>query len=131
MPIHELSNGVRFNSDHYSKVYQEREKRGMTTHSSVMGEEGNRWFGHPLEGKRVTKVNDPNVAYIIETIHLHWYYGGWYLHAVARAEGTKSHTTFFIANVNSKLPFIIECIEKFNKEFQFEKSLTSTPLSVE
>ena len=116
MPIHLLTNGVRFNSDHYGKVTRAREERGLPIAQSIMGEEGNRYFGHPMEGERV--IGKKGVAYIIETVHLHWYFGGWYFHAVARREGTRSHTTFVMDNLNSKLEMIQEFISEFKVKFK-------------
>ena len=120
-----LSNGVRFHNDHYSKVDRERERRGMAHNGTKNGPEGNRIYGHPLEGQRIIFRAGRSKAYIVETVHKHWYYGGWYIHVVARVEDTKSHTIFWVENINSTHPFILESIEEFNRTFMFDRVRSS------
>ncbi len=116
-----LTNGVRFHNDQYSKVDREREKRGLPHHGSMVGPESNRIYGHPLEGERIIPMFKRGKAYIVETVHQHWYFGGWYIHVVARVEGTQSHTFFWVENINSTNPFIIEAIEDFKLKYKFDR----------
>lgn len=59
---------------------------------------------HPLLGKRFERNG---TIYIVESVHKHWW-GGYYEHAVLLMEGTKSHGTATIKNINSINEVIVE-----------------------
>lgn len=72
---------------------------------------------HPILGLRIQDKRDGKIG-IIESLHKHWL-SGYYWVIVFRGEGTRSHGTLFIKNINSISGLIIDSIEKFNTNYTF------------
>ena len=72
---------------------------------------------HPILGLRIKDKRDGEIG-VIESLHKHWL-SGYYWTIVYRKEGTRSHGTLFIKNINSIDSVVLESVEDFRKNYQF------------
>lgn len=72
-----MTEDLIFHEDHYRKVRQERNRRGLPDFSDLYPENG-RIFGHILEGKKLFN-KEKQKEYTIQSVHKHWYRGWYYM----------------------------------------------------
>lgn len=71
---------------------------------------------HPILGKRI--INTKGKIGIIESLHKHWLAGNYWV-IIYRVDGTRSHGTLWLKNINSIDQLVIEAEQEFNKSWQF------------
>lgn len=124
---YEVGDGVRFNHEHYKKVYNVhpanengRSFEDTTVHPAWrhlhIGENGR--IAHPefRDGRRVLiQSEDGPEEYTIDGVYCH-FWKGWYIIALI-VDDKHSHGQLFIKNINSTCELNIESDKKFPTRF--------------
>lgn len=103
-------------------IEREKESYYLFTHTNIEGKLCEERF-HPILGKVL--INKKTLEkVIIESLHKHWLLGNyWFI--VYRKEGTRSHGTLWVKNINSIDKIVLEAVREANDEYYFEeKGLT-------
>ena len=104
--------------EHYRKVKKARRSRGLPVFTEQMKFDGG--DAHPLLDKRLrdTKTGD---TCVVDSVSTCWH-DGFYVQAVIRREGTKSHALIFWENLSSESDAVIEGVEKANEKYDLIKN---------
>jgi hypothetical protein len=71
---------------------------------------------HPILGRRI--INSEGEIGIIESLHKHWLAGNYWV-ILYRKEGTRSHGTLWLKNINSIDSIVIEAEIEFRRDWKF------------
>jgi hypothetical protein len=113
-----LENGVRFNNDHYRKVFNARSKANSRNDlycfavGMKMGENG-RVDKHKLYEQKFIRKGK---VYTVDSVNIHFWNGGYYWYVVFVDENGSSAPRHF-ENINSTCGTTLRCIEETQKEF--------------
>lgn len=113
-----LSNGTRFHSDHYRKVFSarsnERDERYCFALRTKMGKNG-RVEEHPLYGQRFKSTKNFK-TYTVDSVNIHFWNGGYYWFVVLTDENGSSAPRHW-ENINSTDELTLNCIKKTKQDF--------------
>jgi hypothetical protein len=117
----QLQNGVRFNREHYIKVFKERisndgRKRLYCFALGIeMGENG-RVENHPLYGKL---FECKGKTYTVESVNIHFLNGGYYWFVVFEDENGSSAPRIY-ENINSNEDFVKKAVKRTQRDFRLK-----------
>lgn len=121
MGMIQLTNGARFNTDHYLNVVRARQAKGLPTYKDHMLPNNGECIDHPLLGKKFSYYDEETGEtdhYVIEHVHRHWLCG-WYYIALSAVNGTRSHGTQYVGNDNCVFPSVVEGFEEDQRMMKF------------
>lgn len=119
---------MKFNIEQYLKYYKaagQNEKDGIWdvmrfpngkycfATNQRLGDNGN-IDSHPLLGKQFKSIHTGKV-YTMDSVCIHWYEG--YYYHVTLVDERGSHATEIIQNINSEVDWVLNGIERFNKNY--------------
>ncbi len=109
--------GVRFFSDHYSRVNEERKKRGMLTRSEVLGPNNGEVKDHPWLGRKY-RIDGRGDVFTVDQVYRQWYLG-WHTRIFSLVNDTKSHAEHVIEAEGCQCWVLRDGAEQFARKAKF------------
>jgi len=97
------------------RSHSNKESYYLFTHTAIDGTLCEERY-HPILGKRI--INLKGEVGIIESLHKHWLSGNYWV-ILYRQEGTRSHGTLWLKNINSIDKVVIEADLDFQRKWKF------------
>jgi len=110
--------GVRFFSDHYNRVNEAREKRGLPTRKDMMGPNNGEIKDHPFLGRKFRMKGRDKDVFTADQVYRQWYMG-WHTRMFSYVNDTKSHAEHIIEAEGCQSEVMFNAWNKFKKNVYF------------